>query len=72
VTSVIINHNYDLSPNKRRYFKCNTNLNSSMRRKIIVNDISRIGLSQSYNSLVVEARGYENLPFIEKTLQKVY
>jgi thermostable 8-oxoguanine DNA glycosylase len=66
VTSVIIDHNYDLSPNKGRYFKCNTNLNSIMRRKIIVNDISGIGLSQSYNSLVVEARGYENLSFIEK------
>jgi hypothetical protein len=66
VTSVIIDHNHDLSPNKGKYFKCNTNLNSSVKRKIIVNDISGIGLNQSYNSLVVEARGYENLPFIEK------
>jgi hypothetical protein len=72
VTSVIIDHDHDLSPNKERYFKCNRILNTSVRRKIIVNDISGIGLSQSYNSLPVEAGVYENLPFIEKKLQKFY
>jgi hypothetical protein len=41
-------------------------LNPSVKRKIIVNDIAGIGLSQSYNSLVVEAGGYESLPFVEK------
>ncbi|XP_059431564.1 protein FAR-RED ELONGATED HYPOCOTYL 3-like [Corylus avellana] len=66
VTSVISDHNHDLSPNKGRYYKCNRNLNSNVRRKIIVNDISGIGLSQSFNSLAVEAGGYENLHFIEK------
>jgi hypothetical protein len=58
VTSIIIDHNHDLSPNKGRYFKCNRNLNSSVRRKIIVNDISKIGLSQSYNSLAIEVGWY--------------
>ena len=66
VTRVIIDHNHDLSLEKERYFKCNRNLNSSVRRKIKINDIFGIGLSQSYNSCVVEARGFENLPFIEK------
>jgi hypothetical protein len=66
VTSTKIDHNHGLSPNKARYFKCNRNLNSNVRRKIVVNDISRIGLSQSFNSLAVEAGGYENLHFIEK------
>jgi hypothetical protein len=57
VTSVTIDHNHTLSPNKERYFKCNRILNTSVRRKIIVNDISRIGLSQSYNSLSIEVGG---------------
>jgi hypothetical protein len=57
VTSVTIEHNHALSPNKERYFKSNMILNTNMRRKIIVNDISRIGLSQSYNSLAVEVGG---------------
>ncbi|XP_059460161.1 protein FAR-RED IMPAIRED RESPONSE 1-like [Corylus avellana] len=66
VTSVVIDHNHDLSPKTGRYFKCNRNLNSNVRRKIIINDMSGIKLSQSYNALAVEAGGYENLPFIEK------
>jgi hypothetical protein len=66
VTSVITDHNHDLSPSKARYFKCNRRLTPSVRRKIIVNDTSGIRLSQSFNSLAVEAGGYENLPFIEK------
>jgi hypothetical protein len=66
MTSTKIDHNHGLSPNKARYFKCNRNLNSNVRRKIVVNDISGIGLSQSFNSLAIEAGGYENLPFIKK------
>jgi len=58
LTSIITDHNHDLSPGKARYFKCNRILNPSVKRKIIVNDIAGIGLSQSYNSLVVEAGGY--------------
>jgi hypothetical protein len=57
VTSVKIDHNHGLSPNKARYFKCNRKLNSKVRRQIVVNDISGIGLSQSFNSLAVEAGG---------------
>jgi hypothetical protein len=45
MNSLIINYNHDLSPNKERYFKCNRILHTSVRRKIIVNDISEIGLS---------------------------
>jgi hypothetical protein len=39
MTSTKIDHNHRLSPNKARYFKCNRNLNSNVRRKIVVNDI---------------------------------
>ncbi|XP_062163039.1 protein FAR-RED IMPAIRED RESPONSE 1-like [Alnus glutinosa] len=66
VTSVTTDHNHDLSPGQARYFKCNRRLNPSVKRKIIVNDIAEIGLSQSCNSLAVEAGGYENLSFVEK------
>jgi hypothetical protein len=45
VTSTKIDHNHGLSSNKARYFKCDRNLNSNVTRKIVVNDLSRIGLS---------------------------
>ena len=37
-----------------------------MKRQLEVNDIAGIPLHKSYNSVVVEAGGYENLTFVEK------
>jgi hypothetical protein len=66
VTCVSTNHNHGLSPGKARYFRSHKNLDSSVKRQLLINDGSGISLSKSYNSLAVEAGGYENLTFGEK------
>jgi hypothetical protein len=66
VTNVSAKHNHDLSPGKARYFRCNKNLDSTAKRKLLINDRAGISMSKSYNSLAVEAGGYEHLEFGEK------
>jgi zinc finger SWIM domain-containing protein 3 len=57
VTNVSAKHNHDLSPGKARYFRCNKNLDSTAKRKLLINDTAGISMSKSYNSLAVEAGG---------------
>jgi hypothetical protein len=66
VISVCIDHNYGLSPSKARYLKCYRNLDSMTKRKLEINDRSEIPLSKNFDSLVVEAGGYKNFPFLER------
>jgi len=63
VTSICTNHNHDLSPSKARYFKSHKNLDSHVKRKLLINDRAGITMSKSFNSLAVEAGGYEHLQF---------
>lgn len=46
-------------------FKSNKKIDSYIKRKLTVNDETRIGLSKNYNSLPVKVRGYKNLMFIK-------
>ncbi|GLT62426.1 hypothetical protein SLA2020_350650 [Shorea laevis] len=66
VTTVEVNHNHALSPKKARFFRSNRKVGSDARRRLEINDMSGVGLSKNFNTLVVEAGGYENLPFIER------
>ncbi|XP_052209231.1 protein FAR1-RELATED SEQUENCE 5-like [Diospyros lotus] len=66
VNKVILEHNHPTSPSKSRLYRCNRQLTEKVKRKLEVNDIAGIPMHKSYNSAVVEAGGYENLPFIEK------
>jgi hypothetical protein len=66
VTSFCTEHNHGLSPSKTRYFRCYKHLNPDVRKKLDINDRSGINLSKNYNSLAVEAGGYENLTFGER------
>ncbi|XP_058744403.1 protein FAR1-RELATED SEQUENCE 4-like [Vicia villosa] len=66
VSSIVIEHNHELSPSKARYFRSNKNLGSQMRRRLELNDQAGINVSRNFRSLVVEANGYENLTFGEK------
>lgn len=56
-TSVSPKHNHDLSPDKSRYFRCNKNLDSTAKRKLLINDRAGISISKNFNSLAVEAEG---------------
>lgn len=66
VTTVELQHNHEISPSKSRMYRCNRQLTENVKRKIELNDTAGIPLHKSYNSIVVEAGGYENMTFIEK------
>jgi hypothetical protein len=66
VTSVSAKHNHDLSPGNARYFRCNKNLDSTAKRKLLINDRAGISMSKSYNSLAVEVGGMSILHLVKK------
>jgi hypothetical protein len=65
VTNVNLGHNHDLSPGKARYFRCNKKLDPATKKKLDIDDRARIRTNKIYDSLAVEAGGYENLTFGE-------
>jgi hypothetical protein len=66
MTSISTDHNHALNPAKARFYRCHKNLNSYAKKKLLLNDDSGISMSKNFNSLVIEAGGYENLAFGEK------
>ncbi|XP_042954675.1 putative protein FAR1-RELATED SEQUENCE 10 [Carya illinoinensis] len=66
ITTVCNAHNHGLSPQKARFFRCNHAIDDFVKRQIDINDKAGIGISKSFNALVVEAGGFEKLSFIEK------
>ncbi|KAF5468087.1 hypothetical protein F2P56_012268 [Juglans regia] len=66
ITTVCNAHNHGLSPQKARFFRCNRAIDDSVKRQLDINDKAGIGMAKSFNALVVEAGGFEKLPFIEK------
>jgi hypothetical protein len=66
VTTVTIGHNHELSPGKARYFRCHKKLDPRTKRKLEIDDRAGIRMNKIYNSLAVEAGGYDNLAFGEK------
>ncbi|XP_018810009.2 protein FAR1-RELATED SEQUENCE 5-like isoform X1 [Juglans regia] len=66
ITTVDNAHNHGLSPRKARFFRCNRAIDASVKRQLDINDKAGISMAKSFNSLVVEVGGYDNLPFVEK------
>jgi hypothetical protein len=66
VTSVHYEHNHLLSPRKVRFFRCNKDLDPVAKSKLEINDRAGIRMNKNYNSLAVEAGGYDNLAYGEK------
>ncbi|XP_042973061.1 protein FAR1-RELATED SEQUENCE 5-like [Carya illinoinensis] len=66
ITIVYNVHNHGLSPQKARFFRCNRAIDDFVKRQLDINDKASIGMAKSFNALVVEAGGFEKLPFIEK------
>ena len=70
ISKVALEHNHDLiSPSKSRYFRCNKNIDPSIKRRLEVNDQAGINVSRNFRSMVVEASGYDNLTFGEKDVR---
>lgn len=63
---VHLEHSHKTSHSKSRLYQCNGELIANVKRKLEVNDITRISLYKSYNSAVVEAWGYEKMTCLEK------
>ncbi|XVF30517.1 hypothetical protein REPUB_Repub16aG0064600 [Reevesia pubescens] len=66
VTTVQLDHYHLLSPGKVRHFRCNRILDEHVKRRLELNDQVGISMSKNYQSLVVEAGGYENVTFNQK------
>ncbi|XP_040988917.1 protein FAR1-RELATED SEQUENCE 5-like [Juglans microcarpa x Juglans regia] len=65
-TSVFNTHNHGLSLRKFRFFKCNREVNESVKRVLDTNDEAGIWMNKSLHALVIEADGFENISFGEK------
>ncbi|KAF5467623.1 hypothetical protein F2P56_011856 [Juglans regia] len=52
VTSVCNTHNHVLSPKKSRFFRCNREVNESVRRVLDTNDEAGIRINKSFHALV--------------------
>ncbi|XP_059637753.1 protein FAR-RED IMPAIRED RESPONSE 1-like [Cornus florida] len=66
IPRVCLDHNHVLSPGKVQHFRCNKVIDSHVRKRLELNDLAGITLNKYYHSLVVEAGGYEYLPFGER------
>ncbi|XP_040993336.1 protein FAR-RED IMPAIRED RESPONSE 1-like [Juglans microcarpa x Juglans regia] len=65
LTTVHNIHNYDLSSNKSRFFRCNREVGDSIKRVIDINEMTGIRMNKSFGSLVIGVGGFKNLPFLE-------
>ncbi|PWA80627.1 hypothetical protein CTI12_AA195090 [Artemisia annua] len=59
-------HNHGLSPSKSRYLRSHKKMDTYTKRRLELNDCAGIPLNKNFHSLIVEAKGYENLPFGER------
>ncbi|KAF8379071.1 hypothetical protein HHK36_028498 [Tetracentron sinense] len=66
VTEVNIEHNHQVTPRKARFYKSHKHLDAGSKRRLELNNEAGIRFNKSYHSLVVDAGGYEKLPFGEK------
>ncbi|XP_035542832.1 uncharacterized protein LOC109019000, partial [Juglans regia] len=66
VTSVFNTHNHVLSPRKSRFFRCNREVSESVKRVFDTNDEAGIRMNKSFQAIVTDAGGFENVPFGEK------
>ncbi|GER52396.1 FAR1-related protein [Striga asiatica] len=66
INTVYLDHNHKCSPTKSRLYRCHRELSATVKRRLEVNDVAGIPLHKSFNSVVVQAGGYENMTFVEK------
>ncbi|KAB2603357.1 protein FAR1-RELATED SEQUENCE 5-like [Pyrus ussuriensis x Pyrus communis] len=66
VNYVKLDHNHGLSPTKTRYWKCFWEVSSSVKKNLEVNDKAGIRVNKSYNLVVVEVGGHDNMKCLEK------
>ncbi|OAY67210.1 Protein FAR-RED ELONGATED HYPOCOTYL 3, partial [Ananas comosus] len=65
ISKITLEHNHTLSPYKSRFFPCNRVIDTSVKRRLDLNDRAGIRLNKSFNSIVVEADVYTITKFRE-------
>ena len=71
VRSITYDYNHELNtPCKARFLKTNKAMKLFIQRKLEFNYQAGIKPNKSFNSLVVEVGGHENLAFLEKDCMK--
>ncbi|XP_042959355.1 protein FAR1-RELATED SEQUENCE 5-like [Carya illinoinensis] len=66
LSKVILDHTHVCSPGKARHFRCFKKVDARVAKRLEINDEAGIRLSKNFKAVVVEAGGYENVPFGEK------
>ncbi|KAI5388572.1 hypothetical protein KIW84_074311 [Lathyrus oleraceus] len=69
ITQFESNHSHETSPTKARLFKANKKMNLHVRRTIQINDDAGVRINKTFQSLVKDAGGHENIPFCEKDVR---
>jgi len=62
-------HNHDLSPEKSRLIRGNKKIIMQVKRTLDMNDEAGVCINKSFQSLVCEAGGFENVPFVERDVR---
>ncbi|XP_042944575.1 protein FAR-RED IMPAIRED RESPONSE 1-like [Carya illinoinensis] len=65
LSKVILDHTHVCSPGKARHFRCFKKVDARVAKRFEINDEAGIRLSKNFKAVVVEAGGYENVPFGE-------
>ncbi|XP_071709139.1 protein FAR-RED IMPAIRED RESPONSE 1-like [Rutidosis leptorrhynchoides] len=66
VSKVQLKHNHPFSPSKGRFYRCNRVINARVRRQLEIFQRAGVRMNKGFNTLVVENKGYKNIPFTEK------
>ncbi|XP_062081127.1 protein FAR-RED IMPAIRED RESPONSE 1-like [Humulus lupulus] len=62
----VLKHNHCLSPHKSQFYTCNREIGIGAQRKLELNDRAGVSMAKKFQTLVVEAGGHDNVPFLEK------
>ncbi|XP_027915923.1 protein FAR1-RELATED SEQUENCE 7-like [Vigna unguiculata] len=69
IKNVILDHNHDLSSMKSRIIRGNKKLNMQVKQTLDMNDEAGVRINKSFQSLVCDVGGFENLPFVERDVR---
>ncbi|XP_004509897.2 protein FAR1-RELATED SEQUENCE 4-like [Cicer arietinum] len=69
ITKFEPNHTHKTSPTKARLFKANKKMNLHVKRTIQINDYVGVRMNKTFQPLVKDAGGHENVPFCERDVR---
>ncbi|XP_004514173.1 protein FAR-RED IMPAIRED RESPONSE 1-like [Cicer arietinum] len=69
ITKFEPDHTHETSPTKARLFKANKKMNLHVKRTIQINDDAGVRINKTFQSLVKDVGGHENVPFCERDMR---